>query len=210
MTETRSADGPRAERRRRADAERSVARILDAAVDALADNPDSSMAEIAGRARVARATVYVHFPTRDELIAAVTERAMSEVIVAIEAADPQRDDSDIALRRVVAETWRRLGRYHALIAINTRLPHSELHDRHRSVMATLEPLIRRGQRDGKFRTDVPPAWHLSMLMALIHAASAELRAGRLPADQVERGLVETVLGAVGAQTGPPRRSARLK
>jgi TetR/AcrR family transcriptional regulator, mexCD-oprJ operon repressor len=196
---------PRRERRRRADAERSVARILDAAVEALADNPDSSVADIASRAGVARATVYAHFPTREDLIAAVTDRAMSEVIAAIEAADPDRGDADEALRRVVAETWRTLGRYHALIDINTRLPHSELHDRHRSVLATLEPLIERGQREGGFRTDVPPAWHLSMLMALIHAASAELRAGRLPAQQVERGVVETVLGAVRQ---PPKRAPR--
>jgi len=204
MTETRSADGTRGERRRRADAERSVARILDAAVEALADSPDASMAAIADRAGVARATVYVHFPTREELIAAVTDRAMSEVIEAIDAADPTSGNADEALGRVVAETWRTLGRYHALIAINTQLPDQELHARHRSVLATLEPLIERGQREGEFRGDVSPAWHLSMLMALIHAASAELRAGRLPADQVERGVVETVLGAVRTPPGEPR------
>jgi DNA-binding transcriptional ArsR family regulator len=73
-----------------------------------------------------------------------------------------------------------LGRYHALVAINTRLPHGELHAKHHSVLAILEPLIERGQRDGSFRCDVPAAWHLSMILALVHAASAELRAGRLP------------------------------
>jgi AcrR family transcriptional regulator len=194
MGSSRSA--PSAARRRRADAERSVERILDAAVDALADDPEASMAEIARRAGVVRATVYVHFPTREALIDAVTERAMSEVIRVIEAAEPQRGEPADALRRVVTETWRTLGRYHALIELNTQLPQPELHQRHRSVLATLEPLIERGQRAGSFRPDVPAAWHLSMLMALVHAASAELRAGRLAEGQVEAAMLASVLGAL--------------
>jgi TetR/AcrR family transcriptional regulator, mexCD-oprJ operon repressor len=186
------------ERRRRADAERSVARILDAALEALADDPDSSMAEVAHRAGVVRATVYVHFPTRDALIAAVTDRAMSEVTRAIEAADPARGDPADALSRVVTTAWRTLGRFHALVEINTRLPQAELHHRHHAVLASLEPLIERGQRQGSFRADVPVAWHLAMLLALIHAASGELRAGRLPPEQGEAALVATVLGALAS------------
>jgi len=184
-------------RPRRADAERSETRILDAAIEALADDPEASMAEVARRAAVVRATVYVHFPTREVLISAVTERAMSEVVDVIVAAEPERGDPADALRRVVTEAWRTLGRYHALVAINTRLPDAELHQRHGTVFAALQALIERGQRTGAFRKDVPAAWHLSMLVALIHAASAELRAERLPANEVESALVATVLGALG-------------
>lgn len=187
---------------RRADAQRSVDSILDATLEALASDPDASMAEIARRADVVRATVYMHFPTRDALIEAVTERAISEVTQAISAADPQTGEAAEALGRVVAAAWSTLGRFHALVSINTGLGAVELHRRHAPVMALLAPLIERGQRDGAFGREVPVSWHLSTVMALVHAASGELQAGRLAAAEIEPALVTTVLAAVSA--GAPR------
>jgi AcrR family transcriptional regulator len=184
--------------RRRADAERSVARIEEAAIDAIAADPDVSMAEIARRAGVVRATIYVHFPTRESLIDAITERALAEAAQHVAAAGPDRGDAADALGRVVAAAWGALGRFHALVAINVRLPPAELRRRHEALMALLEPLVERGQRDGTFRADVPPGWHLSMVLALVHAASAEVRAGRAKPDAAEAALVATVVGALSA------------
>jgi AcrR family transcriptional regulator len=187
--------------RRRADAERSVARIMEAAVDVLASDPDASMAQIARRAGVVRATVYMHFPAREVLIEAVTERAIAEATAAIQAAEPERGDAADALRRVLASAWRTLGRYHGLVAINTQLPNADLRAKHHAVLAILEPLIKRGQREGTFRSDVPAAWHLSMVLALIHAASAELRSGRVREESAESALQATILGALGVSPG---------
>jgi AcrR family transcriptional regulator len=191
---------------RRADAQRSFDSILEAAVDGLASDPDASMAEIARRAGVVRATIYVHFPTREALIAAVTERAVAEVTKAIEAAEPARGDARQALERVVAAAWGKLGRFHALVEVNTRLPHADLRAIHEPVLAVLQPLVERGQRDGSFRSDVPAIWHLSMLLALVHAASGEVSAGRIAAADVEPALLASVLGAICAPS--PAREQR--
>ena len=64
------------QRRRRADADRSIQAIRQAALEALASDPDASMAEIARRAGVVRATIYAHFPTRESLLDAVMEHAV--------------------------------------------------------------------------------------------------------------------------------------
>ena len=95
-------------RRRRADAERNVVAILDAALEALASDPDSSMSEIARRAGVVRATVYVHFPTRTDLLDAVMEHAVAQVADATRRAEPGRGEPADALQRVLRATWREL------------------------------------------------------------------------------------------------------
>src|SRR5882672_4691848 len=133
------------QRRRRSDADRSVEAILAAALDALASDPDASMAEIARQAGVVRATIYVHFPTRELLLDAVMEHAVADVAQATSDAEPQRGDPEEALERVLRATWKELSRFHALLAINTsRLSAEELHRRHLPVTAQLAPLIERG------------------------------------------------------------------
>jgi len=187
------------QRRRRSDADRSVQAILEAALDALAGDPDASMAEIARRAGVVRATIYAHFPTREALLDAVMEHAVAQVAAATAAAEPTRGEPVEALERVIRATWRKLDLFHALLAINTaRLSAEELHRRHLPVMMHFGPLIERGQKAGAFRRDVPVAWHLAVLRAVVHAASAELRSGRLTEANVEQTMLTTVLAAVAS------------
>ncbi len=59
------------------------------------------------------------------------------------------------------------------------------------------PLIERGQAKGVFRRDLPVTWHLATIRALAHAASAEVRSGRIAQAKVEPALLSTVLNALG-------------
>ena len=143
-------------RRRRLDADRSVAAILAAALEALAGDPDASMAEIARRAGVVRATIYVHFPTRETLLDAVMEKAVAEVAEAAAEAEPQLGEPAEALVRVLRATWQKLDLFQSLLTINTnRLSAEELHRRHLPVLEHYAPLIERGQKAGVFRSDLP-------------------------------------------------------
>jgi TetR/AcrR family transcriptional regulator, mexCD-oprJ operon repressor len=185
---------------RRADARRSIERILDAAVEELSDG-SASMGAVAARAGVARATLYAHFPSREALIEAVTERAIAECIETIRAAEPDRGEPVDALARVLSAAWRALGRYHGLVAITTsRLDPASEHALHEPVLSLMRALLERGQKSGAFNPDVPTDWLLTVLLELVHTASGEMTGGRLSAKRAEHALLTTALGAVSNPT----------
>ena len=184
-------------RRRRADAERSVAAILDAALEALASDPDSSMSEIARRAGVVRATIYVHFPTRTDLLDAVMEYAVAQVVEAMSGAEPQRGEPVEALERVLRATWRQLAQFHGLLALNTaRLSAEELHRRHLPMLDQLEPLIERGQKQGVFRRDLPVAWHLAVFAQSFTPPATKSRAAGSQSPKQRRRMISTAVAAI--------------
>ena len=190
---------PTTTRRRRADADRSVAAILAAALEALAGDPDASMAEIARRAGVVRATIYAHFPTRESLLDAVMERTVSDVARAMSKAEPERGEPKEAMERLLRATWKELGRFHTILEINkSRLSTQELYRRHLPMTSQLAPLVERGQASGVFRRDLPVRWHMATVRAIVHMASAELLAGRIAESEVEAAMLTTALAAISA------------
>ncbi len=155
------------------------------------------MSEIARRAGVVRATIYVHFPTREALLDAVMEYAVGQVTDAMRAAEPQRGEPVEALERVLRATWQQLAQFHGLLALNTaRLSAEELHRRHVPMLDQLEPLIERGQKQSAFRSDLPISWHLAVIRAIVHTASHEIQAGRIAESEAEAAMLSTAIVAI--------------
>src|ERR1044072_8657319 len=97
--------------RRRADAERSVAAILHAAVQLLAERPEASMSDIAAAAGVVRQTVYAHYDSRAGLFAAAAARAPEHPRAATDPATPDEGSPERALERLIDAWWQSVEPY---------------------------------------------------------------------------------------------------
>ena len=176
-------------RRRRADAERSIAAILDAAAHVLAQQPQASVEAIAKAAGISRQTVYVHFPSRDVLLSALIDRASDRVAAALDAADFDSGSASEALVRLLEISWQTYLVDSFLLTVSAPPPNpSKEREQHEPVLQHLERLIARGQREGDFDPDLPVNWILAATVALGHAAGEEVRSGRMTADQAKLAL----------------------
>jgi TetR/AcrR family transcriptional repressor of mexCD-oprJ operon len=105
---------------RRATAERNIKAILDAAEALLHEGQTASIAAVAARAGVSRVTVYAHFATREAILEAVLERAVTHAAVAFDEATSGAPSAAEALERAIRASWRELSR-NAAIAEATAL-----------------------------------------------------------------------------------------
>jgi TetR/AcrR family transcriptional repressor of mexCD-oprJ operon len=193
---------PERERRQRADARRNVAAILDAALACLARDPDASVGDIATAAGVGRVTLYGHFPTRADLIDAVFARTVADADEALKAVD-LTGDPRAALARLVASSWQIVNRHRALLrAAQRTVGQDRIRAHHEAPLRRVEALIRRGRREGAFRTDQPTSWLVATFFNVLHGAADEISAGRLDERAADRSIVATLLAAF---TAPGRR-----
>lgn len=181
---------------KRADARKNIAAILDAATACLAVDPDASINDIAAAAGVGRVTLYGHFPNRAALVAQVVDRAMERSNTDLEAVD-LRGDVREALGRLLEATWHGTHRYGGLVlAAQAALPDRDLREAHDKPAQRVLRLLRRGRRDGSVRTDMPLDWQVTTIQGVIHAASAAVHRGELPAERAPGLVKATVLAAL--------------
>jgi AcrR family transcriptional regulator len=192
---------PGGSRLRRADARRSVAAILRSAVRLLSERPDATMTDIARAAGVGRVTLYAHFPTREAVIAAAVEHAVTEATEAIDAANLAEGPADEALSRLLRLSWPILDRHRGLHAAAGALPPSQLRERHAALVGELDGLIARGQLEGAFRTDLSSGWLAAVAYSLTHTAAEEVSAGRLDPGEAAAVLERTLRGTFARTSG---------
>ncbi|MFF9205714.1 TetR/AcrR family transcriptional regulator [Streptomyces sp. NPDC014986] len=182
-------------RRIRADAERSTARILEAAEAVLAVDATASLERIADAAGLARATVHRRFASRTALLDALAERIGQRYLAGLAEARVRTAPPLVALHRLTEIVFdlKLCHRFGAHLA--AALPPA--------VLDGLDLLFAR-LRDAGAITAVDPVWCRRVYLALLHEVHD------LPADSPalasetadETGarvalMVRTVVGALG-------------
>ena len=151
----------------RADAQRNLERVLDAATEAFAvSGPDVSIDEIARAAGVGHGTVFRRFPTKDDLMYAVIERHVAQMCVIAEEAlssdDPGQAFFDFVYQ--VAELAMSTPGLHKCVVHCGEKPRgAELDELGQKVVA-------RAQRAGAMRSDLTPAEVAPLIRAALMAA----------------------------------------
>jgi AcrR family transcriptional regulator len=158
-------------RRPRADGERNRARLIAAAKHAFAEGGAAvSLEQIAREADVSIATLYRHFPTRDELISAVYQQEVSTLIEAADQLMTEREPA-AALREWLMLFVEFLDAKHGMAAaMDTLIGGPEtLYSRtpHR-LDFPIKALVAGGVATGVFRDDFEPHDLLRALAGVAH------------------------------------------
>jgi AcrR family transcriptional regulator len=139
---------------KRSDALRNRDAILAAALQALTESPDASLNAIARRAGVANATLYRHFPTREELVLATYQLEVQGLVDAADlllAEQPPIDALRSWVERLARYAVTKHGLADALRKAST--PGSDLSstDTYDSIVAALDRLLQANISAGTVR-----------------------------------------------------------
>jgi AcrR family transcriptional regulator len=159
------------ERHLRADAQRNLARILEAAREVFAEEGiDAPISVIAERAGVGVGTIFRRFPHKDELVAALVEQRGRQLLDAADLALASEDAGSAFRGFVEFAVSTQITDRGFCDAIGTELfARDDLRAFFDGVQAKLGALVERAQEAGAVRTDVTPEDILFVFHGVAHA-----------------------------------------
>ena len=149
------------------DPDRTRGRILDAALEEFARYGlgGARVDRIAARSGANKRMLYYYFGSKENLFLAVLEESYARIRNAEKGLDLEHRDPREALKRLVDFTWRYyLEHPEFMTLLNSENLHKGRHvrrsrrvrDMHSPLVETLRAILRRGEKEGFFRSGVDP------------------------------------------------------
>lgn len=179
----------------RADAERSIRSILEAAERVLSADPAASLEQVAEAAGVARTTIHRRFANRQALLDAMAVTATRQLSEAIEAGRPETAPPLVALHQITANVLRTKLSWQFALGESDAPGSAAAQAQHQIARRCLE-LLGRVRDLGVLDTDADLDWTRRVYYALIgeslHGHDADD-----DADKLATRIIETLLHGAG-------------
>jgi TetR/AcrR family transcriptional repressor of mexCD-oprJ operon len=176
---------------------RTAAVILEAAARVLARHGQAAtIDEVALEAGVGRATLYRYFRTRDQLVSALWEAALSEVGERLQVARLDQVPFAEAIARVVRAIASVSERYEVLLREQS---HEELERGRELLGERVQALLQRGQREGALRSDIAPDLIGEMFGGIVLSGLRRALAQGLGIEEASAAVVSVFLNGAAAR-----------
>ena len=170
--------------------------VLSAALELFSANPGTSLAAVAARAGVGRATLHRHFPSREELIRALSIAALDATDVAIAGLEDELDPL-VALEQMFVRLVPLADRFHFLAHLEVDDP--EIQRRYAAQLEGLSTLVARLREHGCIDPELPDPWAVRVADSLIWAAWSAVADGSVPPRDAAALAARTFLRGVGGE-----------
>ena len=170
--------------------------LFEAGFEVLSRDATATLAQIAERAGVGRATLHRHFAGRDEFVRALALRAIAEMDDAAEkACEPATSHLDAL--RLSLKALAPLGARHGFL-LRISLDHEpEIEAEYQRQLKETRELVDAAKREGGFRADIPNAWIVHAYDNLLFAAWESIRAGDATPAQAAELAWRTLIDGTG-------------
>jgi TetR/AcrR family fatty acid metabolism transcriptional regulator len=142
---------------------------------------DTSMDEIAARVGVAKGTVYLHFPSKEDLVFALFERELEVFLQAVDQLLAQETSARDKLEAILQSMYMGLlgKRMQLLLALYTSIEmrgklmekKGQIHERMERLAAKVTNLLEKGKTNGEFATSIPTPVMQSTFFGLLSPIS---------------------------------------
>jgi len=173
--------------------------LLEAAVVIFSKNPGAPIIEVAEAAGVGRATLYRHFPSRDDLIRELTLESYHQMNQALEPVLAKNLTGGDLLLGILEAIIPMGARYYFLLLERSFENDPEFQAFYQQDTKDWIELFEHLKSEKVIASDVPMAWAISVMEALIYSAWESVREGYIARREAHKLVYRTLISGLGNQ-----------